>query len=234
MMRKNQAILPEETAAQMLENIFRSCKKTPNTVPLSTLRQYSNYRKERFALQRTVILVILTLFALLPLLFITGNFSITAEYTQGTMKPRYHVTPSSLLPVRQMSVLINGSAQPVCEGENGTYIIQPTQEGLMEIRLTLINQQKTVKTIQVSGVDYTLPQLIDHQKSGNAQLLYFSDEGSGINGTGISVTDEAGEAVSHQFDTDENCLIFPVTKGNLYIVVPDQCGNVLEFPLIIQ
>lgn len=234
MARKKPAILPEETAAQMLENIFRTCKKTPNTVPLSTLRQYSNYRKERFALQRTVILVILTLFALLPLLFIAGNFTVTPQYTQDTMNPRYHVKTASLLPVRHISAQINGTTQPVYEGGNGTYIIQPTQDGPMEISLTLINHQKTIQTIPVSGVDYTRPQLNEHKKTGNARLLYLSDEGSGIQGTGISVTDMAGQSVSHQFDTDNNCLIIPVTSEALYIIVPDRCGNVLEFYLSTQ
>ena len=233
-MAHNKAILPEETAAQMLENIFRICKKTPNTVPLSTLRQYSNYRKERFALQRTVIVVILTLFALLPLLFIAGDFTVTLEHTQGTLNPRYHVQPVNILPVRHVSVEINGVTQPVYEGENGTYHIQPNQNGQMEISLTLINQQKTIKTLQVSGVDYKRPQLTEHRTAGHYRILYFEDAESGINGAGISVTNKEGESINHQFDTDNNRLIIPITEEALYIVVPDQCGNVLEFYLTAQ
>lgn len=233
-MAPNKAILTEETAAQMLDNIFRICKKTPNTVPLSTLRQYSNYRKERFALQRTVIIVILTLFALLPLLFIAGDFTVTLEHTQGTQNPRYHIQSASILPVRQLSVQINGISQPVYEGENGAYNIQPNQNGQMEISLTLINQQKTVKTLQVSGVDYQRPQLTEHRTAGHYRILYFEDEASGINGAGISVTDKAGQSINHQFDTDTNRLIIPITEETLYIVVPDQCGNALEFYLTAQ
>lgn len=233
-MAQNKAILPEETAAQMLENIFRICKKTPNTVPLSTLRQYSNYRKERFALQRTVIVVILTLFALLPLLFISGDFTVTLEHTQGTLNPRYQVQPASILPVRHVSVEINGITQPVYEGENGTYHIQPNQDGQMDIRLTLVNLQTTHQTISVTGVDYTRPQLTEHRTAGNYRILYFEDEDSGINGAGISVTNKEGESINHQFDTDNNRLIIPITEEALYIVVPDQCGNALEFYLTAQ
>lgn len=233
-MMRNQAILPEETAAQMLENIFRTCKKTPNTVPLSTLRQYSNYRKERFALQRTVIIVILTLFALLPLLFIAGDFTVTTEYSQGNLNPRYHVQPASILPVRHVSVKIDGVSQPIYEGENGTYDIQPTQNGQMEVSLTLINQQTTTKVLPVSGVDYAKPKLLEHRTAGDYVILYFTEEGSGINGAGISVTDTAGHSILPHFDTDNNRLIIPNTKEPLYIVVPDNCGNVLEFPLVIK
>lgn len=231
---KNQAVLPEETAAQMLENIFRTCKKTPNTVPLSTLRAYSNYRKERFALQRTVIFVILTLFALMPLLFIAGDFTITAENAQGTINPRFHVKPASLLPIRHVSVQIDGITQPVYEDEDGTYIIQPSMEGQMKVSLTLINRQTTTKTVPVDQVDYTKPHVKQHRKTSNAIMLYLDDEGSGINGAGISVTDIAGQSLSFQFDTDKNCLIVPFTKGSLNIFVPDKCGNMLELNLLLE
>lgn len=234
MAKQKQMNLTEETAAQMLENIFRSCKKTANTVPLKTLRAYSNYRKERFSLQRTAIIVILTLFAMLPLLFIPGDFSVTMEYTQGSMNPRYVIRPSAWLPVRQFSARIDGEAQPIYENENGEYIIQPNREGQMTVSLTLINWQITEKTLSVTGVDYAKPRKTDEKITAGKILFFFEDEGSGINGSSISVTGQNGESLPYQFVTDSQCLIIPDTKEPLTIDVPDKCGNVLQIDVVVQ
>ena len=46
--------LPQATAEQILSNVFSACSREPNSIPLEALTSYSNYRKERYALQRTV------------------------------------------------------------------------------------------------------------------------------------------------------------------------------------
>jgi len=71
------AQLPQATAEHILSNVLAACGRTPNSVPLEALTSYSNYRKERYALQRSLILLVLVLFLLLPLLFIAASISVT-------------------------------------------------------------------------------------------------------------------------------------------------------------
>ena len=68
--------LDDQIAKQMLENIFEACDMESNKIPLEVLTSYSNYRRERFALQRLVLVVIMVLFFLLPVLFIAPKISI--------------------------------------------------------------------------------------------------------------------------------------------------------------
>lgn len=228
MSKKNAAVFSEDIAARMLENIFLSCNKEPNTVPLQTLTTYSNYRKERYSLQRTVLLVMLTLFALLPLLFITTGFSI--QNTKAGEDPVYYVQPRVKLPVRQVSALINGEPQKVSKLENGGYAIYPERNGPMQITMTLFNLQASTQTVTVTDTtDYEKPQLKSSRRAGNFLMLYLSDNLSGINGMGISVEDSEGNSLSDfRFDTDNNCLTIPYTKEKRHIRIPDYSGNVKD------
>ena len=58
--------LSDRLAERMLEHIFDACQVQPNTIPLKTLISYSNYRRERFSFQKSLLVAILLLFCLLP------------------------------------------------------------------------------------------------------------------------------------------------------------------------
>ena len=74
--KKKQPALDDETAALMLGNIFNACEKEPNTVPLSVLTSYSNYRRERFLLQKVILLIVFLLFCTLPFWFVPASFTV--------------------------------------------------------------------------------------------------------------------------------------------------------------
>ncbi len=223
--------LSMQTAEQMLENIFLSCHQTPNSVPLQTLTAYSNYRKERFALQRTVILVILCLFALLPMLFISTGITITPDAENGNQNPVFHIRLSTAVPVRNLTAQIDGITQPVYESSSGTYTVTPGQNGEMEVAVTLFNMQAATETIAVSGVDYEKPRLITTQRVWDSLRLYFEDPDSGINGMNISVTTPNGGSLPYQFDSATGRLSIHYSNETLNVYVPDHRGNVLELLL---
>ncbi|MDY5607379.1 MAG: hypothetical protein SPF55_05870, partial [Lentihominibacter sp.] len=64
--RKNKEELNSDVADQMLQNIFNICEVEPNTVPLDNLKSYSNYRKDRFFLQKVILVIVMLLFLALP------------------------------------------------------------------------------------------------------------------------------------------------------------------------
>lgn len=228
---KKASALSMQTAEQMLENIFLSCKQAAHTVPLKTLMDYSNYRKERFSLQRTVILVILCLFALLPLLFLSTHITVTPTENGENQNPIFQVQLSSGIPVRQMTAQIDGMTQPVYEAEDGSYTVVPGQNGDMTVSVTLVNMQKAQQTLPVSGVDYVKPTLVTTQRVNNSLLLYFEDADSGINGMGISVTNQNGDSLPYQFNSATGRLSILYSDETLNVDVPDHRGNVLELLL---
>lgn len=54
-----------DQACKILEQVFEANNIEPNSIPLEVLTAYSNYRKERFSLQRLILVIILVLFLML-------------------------------------------------------------------------------------------------------------------------------------------------------------------------
>ena len=54
-------VLDQDIASKILENVFQDNQVEPNSIPLEVLTSYSNYRKERFALQRTILIIMMVL-----------------------------------------------------------------------------------------------------------------------------------------------------------------------------
>ncbi len=234
MKKKTIPTLSQDTARQMLENIFRACKMPSNTVPLKTLSAYSNYRKERYALQRTAILVVLFLFILLPFLFLSGHVSLAPVQTAENENPLYRIALSSSVPVAQLSAHIDGITQPVYEGEGGTYLVRPEKNGELVVEITFFNRQQAQAHATVTGVDWEMPILKDTRRMGQDVLLYLEDQGSGIRVDGIAVTDHQGGEMQYQYDTENQCLTLLPGKGACYVEVPDHRGNVLHLVLSPQ
>lgn len=220
--------LPLRTAEQMLENIFVSCRQAPNTVPLKTLLDYSNYRKERFSLQFTAIIVVLVLFMLLPVLFVSAKVHTTLVDRGPNTNPMYRVDIASSLPVRNIEARVNGTTQAIYENEAGYYTLEPSRNGVLTVEVTLANRQRAKDSTLIGGVDYAPPQLFRSSRNGNKVLLYFQDTISGIFAAGISAADESGESLPFQYDTATNCLTIEQNDISCYIDVPDTRGNVLH------
>ena len=65
-----------EIANKILEQAFEVNQMEPNTIPLEVLASYSQYRRERFTLQRTILVIVMALFILLPFLFVPPSITI--------------------------------------------------------------------------------------------------------------------------------------------------------------
>ena len=148
--------LDDQIAKQMLENIFEACDMESNKIPLEVLTSYSNYRRERFALQRLVLVVIMVLFFLLPVLFIAPKISIRELPATISADPVYELHVTSKFPsVSRVTATIDGHNIPVYETGTRQYSIEPTMNGTMTITVVLSNHQYAVETIAVTGIDRT-------------------------------------------------------------------------------
>ena len=101
--------LDPETASRILEQTFEANEMEKNTIPLEVLASYSNYRRERFSLQRMLLIVIMLLFVLLPLLFIPASFTIGEDPTVGRdYNPVYALQVDSFMLVDRVNATIDG------------------------------------------------------------------------------------------------------------------------------
>ena len=230
---KNQPALDDKTAELMLNNVFYACNKEPSSVPLSVLMSYSNYRKERFVLQKVLIIIIFVLFCLLPLLFIPAKFTVKNVSPDTTHDPIYevHVT-NPVIPVDRVTASIGGHYIPVYETESHVYQIEPEANGEMVITVVLKNKQTNTYTVTVSDVDTKAPELISHKQSGDNIALFVEDADSGIEYDEVYALNTSGERilpVSYNEETGEIDFEYPNEALNIYI--PDQASNVLHLIL---
>ena len=224
-----------EEASRILERAFEVNEMENNSIPLEVLASYSNYRKERFTLQRTILVIIMTLFILLPLLFIPAAFTVNMDETlDRDFNPVYRLTVDSLMLVDRVSASIDGFNIPVYEVDSHIYSIEPSRNGEMEVTVTLINRQTLTQHVKVTGVDREVPTALSCSKVGDELHLYLSDDGSGIDFSGIEALDLEGNEIDViSVDEEAGCVTLSAASDTINVYVTDQAGNKLQLILTI-
>ena len=228
--------LDMEVASKILENVFEESEVEPNTIPLEVLTSYSSYRKERFALQRTILIIIMALFLLLPLLFISPTFTLTTLNEEGyTSTPAYEVIVDTFMPVSRITATIDGRNIPVYEVDAHKYSIEPSVNGQMKVTVTLVNRQQVTHYITVGNVDVEAPVIVSNDSDGENVYLNLSDTGSGINFKEIKAIDTKGNTVKPVYCDESNGRIgFTYPEDSLNVYVTDYAGNTLQLVLSIK
>lgn len=234
-LKNKQPQLDIEEASKILENIFSASQVEPNTVPLEILTAYSNYRRERFSLQRTILVIIMVLFLLLPFLFIAPFFSIELKSPKDALNPSYQITLDTFMPVQRVTADIDGHNIPVYETASHIYSIEPSMNGHMTVSVTLINHQTISHSVDVDTVDVEAPLVVSNSVDQDNIYLYLSDAGSGIDYTGIKAIGLSGQEFSPvSYDPVSNCVAFAYPQESLNVYIPDHAGNTLQLILTVQ
>ncbi len=233
---KKQPKLDADTAAVMLENIFEACDREPNTIPLSVLMSYSNYRRERFILQKVLLVLVFLLFCLVPFLFVPPSFSVN-NTNIGTQKdPLYEVTvTSSLVPVKRVTATLGGTYIPIYETANHVYQVSPEANGELVITVTLANNQVNSQSILVEDVDVAAPTLLSNVQEGDTISLYVEDTDSGIDYDNVYAVKSDGETVKPvSIDEEAGRIDFAYPEYPMNIYIPDRADNVLHLVLTLH
>lgn len=219
-------------ATKLLENVFEECNVEPNTVPMEALSAYSGYRKERFFLQRLILVIAIVLFMLLPILFVAPDYEIS-EAEQGERNlPVYSIKVDNVLPVGYVAATLDGQPIPVYEADSHAYTVEPTRNGTMELEVLLFNAQKIKKTVDVKGIDEAAPTISSSVSEGGYLKLYAEDKESGINYSEIYAVDVSGKSykpVSYKAGKGE--IVFPYPKADWDVYIPDKTGNTLHLKI---
>ena len=213
-----------EEASRILERAFEANEMENNSIPLEVLASYSSYRKERFTLQRTILVIIMMLFILLPLLFIPAAFTVNMDETPGrNFNPVYRLTVDSLMLVDRVSASIDGFNIPVYEVDSHIYSLEPSRNGEMEVTVTLINRQTLTQYVKVTGVDREVPTALSCSKEGDELHLYLSDDGSGIDFSGIEALDlEGNEIKVISVDEEAGRVTLPAVSDTINVYVTER------------
>lgn len=231
--KKKKAALPPETAQQMLFNVFAACNHPQNSVPMEALMSYSNYRRERYAIQRTVIAVMLILFMLLPILFFYGDVSVNQTNSEKNENPTYRISVHALLPIKHIQAHMGERTVPIYALSEDEYVIQPGNNGTMEITIMLVNHQYTTIEFPVSGVDNEMPQLKEARWTEDCLYLYLTDDESGVDFENVYAIDDEGRRIEPvAWDGEKVAFNDPETEWQVF--VPDFRGNVLQIQLKAQ
>ena len=232
--KENEPQLDTNVASQMLQNVFDVCEVESNSVPLDVLLSYSNYRKERFALQKVVLLVVLVLFCAMPLLFMAPKMNVS-ETSDVKYNPTYEVKIDTVVPINYVSAAVDGNNVPVYETSAKTYSVEPNRNGTMNITVELINGQYKTKTLHVKTVDTAAPTVTSNRLTDNKIYLHLSDKDSGVNYKGIYATEADGTTrLPASYDEGRHVVVFNYPENSLNVYIPDKAKNTLQLVLTVK
>ena len=241
--KKNLPQLSRDDAAAILSNVFTACDAEPNSTSFEKLASYSEYRAERYSLQKRILLVVFAVFCLLPFFFISPVFTIEKLSSSDADRLTYEIKlADSIIPVSTVTANVDGRSIPVYETGNRTYSVSPTFNGQLSIFVQLYNKQYnysselTCGDILIDSFDETPPQLdperhYTRSEDGSMLLLYFVEEGSGLDYES-SYCEAADGSVSgcieSMSDPAENLMAFNFPSGASTFFIYDLNGNVLK------
>lgn len=228
-----------EDASRILEQVFMANQREQSSIPLEVLASYSNYRRERFTLQRTILVIIMVLFLLLPFLFIPSSFTIekqASEHSIGStdFNPVYRLEVDSFMLVERVTAVIEGRNVPVYETDSHVYSLEPPVNGRMEVTVVLANRQYQTRYVDVSAVDREAPAATACTRKGNFIYLYLSDSVSGVDYDKVEAVSLTGEKIlPDSIDEENGCLTFFGLEDTINVYVPDLAGNQLHLILAL-
>lgn len=224
-----------DQADKILANVFEANDVEPNSIPLEILTSYSNYRRERFSLQRMVILIILVLFFMLPFLFIPSDFVIQPAAATNATNPTFTLEVTSPMLIKRVNASIDGRNIPVYEMDSHIYSIEPMVNGRMAVTVTLMNNQTTTQYIEVNNIDLEAPVILSSDVDHENVYLYLSDAGTGIDYEHIEGLKGDGSSIKPtSYDKKTGCVTFAYPKDTLNIIIPDFAENKLQLVLRVE
>ena len=219
-----------DDAERLLEFVFYEEGRKPNTIPLATLIEYNEYRMQRHTLQRYFVFFIILCFAAIPLFTITPEFTLDidkAAAKSGQLK--YTFTIDSFIPVDTATAQIGDKIVPVLQDGKKSYYMLPTANGPMDVTVNFANKRSVTETINVTGVDRDVPELVSSKTANDKVYLYVKDTGSGINWKRIYALNGAGDKIApSSYNAIIGELIFEYPDDYLNVYIPDRTGNVLH------
>lgn len=232
----NEPKLDARTAARILEDILEEAGAASNSLPAEALAGYPEFERQRFLPQRILLIILLVLWLLLPVFFITPKCDISQVSTNEQNLPVYTVKVQSLLPIRNVEAILNGEDMALYAKDNKTYAVEPKQNGTMEIRVTSVNNQMAVRSVYVATVDDVGPKLISTEVDGQKVLLQMAENGTGVAYNNIYAVGQTSKDIVQptDYDRETGVITFELATEKWDVYIPDERGNALHLSVEIK
>lgn len=221
------------TASRVLETVFEETNTSMSTIPAEALAGYPEFQRQRFLPQRLTLIGILILWLLLPILFFAPKYEIGEVTMNEQNLPVYTIDVTSRLPVRTVEVQMDGEPVQLYEKDAKTFAVEPRHNGVMEIRVTAVNRQTTMRSVQVTGVDDVGPKLLTSRIDESRVYLQMAENGTGIAYENVYAQGRtSGDiVVPESYDRQTGTIIFELPKEIWDVYIPDNRGNALHLSM---
>lgn len=225
--------LSTDAAGKLLVNVFESCDVQPSNLPIETLTSYSEYRRERFSLQKYILLIVFVVFLILPLFFIAPKLSLTLKSFDDY--PTYELAvDSAFIPVSRVSAAVDGKPVSVYENDARVFSITPTENGTLNVHVTLSNRQYNVVDTVVEDIDVQSPVFLGSSKGDDTLTLFVSETGSGLNPDNIYCITVSGEIIRPvSIDLEGQSVVFPFPDESFTVFISDLKENTLQLVVTV-
>ena len=231
-------MLSDDAASKLLANVFDACEQEQNSIPLETLASYSEYRREKHGLAKTVLIIMLLIFVALPFCFISPEFTITPlPADDPTCLPVFEVNVDGFLPINLVTASVEEHGLTVFETGDRSFSIEPSQNGVMKVKVKLSNRQYAVKEIKVEGIDLAAPTLVSDEVTGGMLRLLVTDDGT-IDYENIFAlynSDLTGQNIIRPVEYSEvgGLVVFEFPTESMNVFIPDFAGNTLQLVITV-
>ena len=231
-------MLSEDAASKLLANVFDACEQEQNSIPLETLASYSEYRREKHGLAKTILVIMLLVFIALPFCFISPEFTITPlPADDPTRLPVFEVNVDGFLPINLVTASVEGHGLTVFETGDRSFSVEPSQNGVLKIKVKLANRQYAVKEIKVEGIDLAAPTLVSDEVAGGMLRLLVADDGTidYENVFALYNSDLEGKNIIKpvEYSAEAGVIVFEFPPESMNVFVPDLAGNTLQLVITV-
>ena len=226
--------LSPDAAGKLLDNVFESCDVQPSNIPIEKLTTYIEYVKERFSLQKFILVIVFIIFMILPIFFIAPKLDL--KQVSFDDYPTYELTvDSKFIPVSRVSAALDGKPVSVYENDNRVFSITPTENGKLDVRVTLSNRQYNVAEDNVEGIDVDKPEFISSSKKGDTLVIMVSETGSGLDPDNIYAVTSGGETFKPlSIDFEKQIIVFPFPQESFTVFISDYKENTLQLVVTVS
>lgn len=230
-------IMSLDNADRLLESIFMSVGRDPNSVPLETLLAYHKYKNNSLNVQRFFLALAIIMLITVPFFMLEPRVSISKDpidYQANFVS--YHLIVNSPIPVNTVIGTLNGNNVTVMIDGDKIYKVYATDNGLLSITTSMANRKKNVIDINVTELDKEGPTVKDYGLVSGDLVIYAKDDVSGLDFEKSCIVRLSDGAVfpPSSFDERTGRMEFPYFPGDTGLTVYDISGKSSTFTISNQ
>lgn len=154
---------------------------------------------------------------------------ITINESSDYITTDMEIKVQSLLPIKSVELALDGAPVETVKTDSKTYSAKLTSNGMLEVKLTSLNQMKTILYEQVSVLDDTPPTVKDNVIVDGVLSFRLEDTQSGVDYSSVYASDEEDpEILPLSIDRSTGLISFELKRENLSVTAKDLTGNELH------